>query len=61
MAEYVIERYDTFKTKVCPYELLFGDFFDQPIPPDWYEFPKDNDDNNNDTTGTPVDNFSQDK
>ena len=32
MTEDFIERYDTFKTKGCPEELIFGDFNDKPIP-----------------------------
>ena len=32
MTEDVIERYDTFNTKGCPEDLIFGDFNDQPIP-----------------------------
>ena len=28
----VIERYDTFNTKGCPDDPIFGDFNDQPIP-----------------------------
>ena len=32
MTEDVIERYDTFNTKGCPEDLIFGDFNDQSIP-----------------------------
>ena len=32
--EDVISRYDTFNTKGCPDELIFGNFNDQPIPSD---------------------------
>ena len=32
MTEDDIERYDTFNTKGCPEDLIFGDFNDQPIP-----------------------------
>ena len=32
MTEDVIERYDTFNTKGCLEDLIFGDFNDQPIP-----------------------------
>ena len=33
MTKDVIERYDTFNTKVFPEDLIFGHFNDQPIPP----------------------------
>ena len=32
MTEDGIELYDTFNTKVCPEDLIFGNFNDQPIP-----------------------------
>ena len=32
MTEDVIERYNTFNTKGCPEDLIFGDFNYQPIP-----------------------------
>ena len=32
MTENGIEQYDTFNTKGCPEDLIFGDFNDQPIP-----------------------------
>ena len=32
MAEDVIEEYNTFNTKGCQEDLIFGDFNDQPIP-----------------------------
>ena len=32
MTEGVIERYNTFNTKGCPEDLIFGDFNYQPIP-----------------------------
>ena len=32
MTEDVIEQYDTFNTKGCPEDLIFGDFNDQTIP-----------------------------
>ena len=51
----MIELYDTFNTKGFPYEILFGNFHDQPIPPDYYDFLNDNDDDDNNIPGTPVD------
>ena len=57
MTEDVIGRYDTFNTKGCPDEILFGDFCDQLIPPDYYDFLNDEDDNDNHIPGTPVDNI----
>ena len=32
ITEDVIERYETFNTKDCPENLIFGEFNDQPIP-----------------------------
>ena len=48
MTEYVNECYDTFKTKGFPEKLAFGNFIDQPIPYNYYNFLNDNngDDNN---------------
>ena len=57
MTEGGIEQYDTFNTKRFLYELHFGGFHDQPIPPDCYDLLNDNDDYNNNIPGTPVDNF----
>ena len=57
MTEGVIERYDTFTTKGFLYELHFGSFRDQPIPPDYYDLLNDKDDYNNNIPVTPVDNF----
>ena len=54
----MIERYDNFNTKGSPYELLFGDFYYQPIPPDYYDLLNDDDDDINNTPGTPVDDVS---
>ena len=51
----VIEWYDTFNTKVCSYELTFGDFNDQSIPSDYYSFLSNDDENDNNVPGTPVD------
>ena len=41
----VIELYDTFNTKGCPEDLIFGDFNDQPIPSTYYELINNYDDN----------------
>ena len=38
ITENMIERYYTFNTKRCPEELIFGDFNDQPIPSNYYNF-----------------------
>ena len=48
--EDVIERYDTFNTKGCPEDLIFGDFNDQPIPSTYSDLTNDYDDN-----GTQID------
>ena len=61
MTEDVIERYDTVNTKRYPYELLFGDFHDQPIPPQYYGFLNDNNDYDNTITETPVGDVFLDK
>ena len=61
MTEDVIEHYDTFNTKVCSDKLIFGDFNDQPIPPDYYDFLNDNGYNDNNTPITPVGGVSPDK
>ena len=50
----MIELYGTYKTKGCTYELIFGDFHDQPIPPDYYGFLNDDDDDENNIFGTPA-------
>ena len=50
----VIERYDTFNTKVFPYGLLLGDFNDQPIPYDYYNLLNDDNENGINIPGTPV-------
>ena len=55
ITEDVVERYDIFNTKGCPYELLFGDFNDQPIPSDYYNFLNDDDDDGNNIPCTPID------
>ena len=54
MTEDVIERYDTFNTKVCPDELIFGNFNDQPITSNYYNLLNDDDDNGNNIHGTPI-------
>ena len=43
MTEDVIELYDTFNTKSCPEDLIFGDFNDQPIPSTYYILTNDYD------------------
>ena len=55
MTEDLIEHYDTFNTKVCPDELMFGDFNDQSIPSDYYNFLNNYDDDGNNIPGTPID------
>ena len=52
----MIEQYDTFNTKGCPNELIFGEFNDQPIPSNYYNFLNYNDDIDNNIPVTPVDN-----
>ena len=54
MNEDVIELYDTFNAKVCPDEILFGDFHYRPIPPGYYYFLYDNDNYEYNTPGNPV-------
>ena len=41
MTEDVIERYNTFNTKGCPGDLIFGDFNDQPIPSTYSDITND--------------------
>ena len=55
MTEGFIEMFNTFNTKLCTYELFFGDFHDQPFPPEYYDLLNDNDGNENNIIGTPVD------
>ena len=50
MAEDVIEEYDTFNTKGCQEDLIFGDFNDQPIQSTYTDLTNDYDDN-----GTQID------
>ena len=56
MTEYVIELYDTFNTKQCSDELIFGDFNDQPFPSNYYNFLNDDDDNGNNIPDNPIKN-----
>ena len=60
MTEDVIERYDTFNTKICLDKLIFGGFNDQTIPYNYYNFLNDDDNNGNNNPSTPIDNFLQD-
>ena len=55
MNDDLVKRYDTFNIKVFPDELFFGDFYDQPIPPDYYNLLNDNDDHDNNIPVNPVD------
>ena len=45
MTEDIIERYNHFKTKGCPQDVIFGDFNNQPIPSTYYDLINDYDDN----------------
>ena len=45
MTEDFIEGYDTFNSKGCPEDLIFGDFNDQPIPSTYYNITNDYDGN----------------
>ena len=54
MTQDVLDHHDTFNTKGCPDELVFGNFNDQPVPSDYYNILNDDDDNDNDIPGTPV-------
>ena len=56
MTEDVIERYDTFNTKVCPEDLILGDFNDQPIPSTYSDITNDYDDNGTQIDAAPSDN-----
>ena len=53
----MIERYDTFNTKVSPYELPFSVFYYQPITPDYHDSHNYDDEDDNNIPVTPVDNF----
>ena len=57
----MIELYDTFNTKGCPNELIFGDFNDKPIPSDYYNFLKDDNDDGNNVPVNPVENSLPEK
>ena len=50
MTEDSIEQHDTFNTKGCPEELIFGDFNDQPIPSTYSDLTNDYEDD-----GTQID------
>ena len=50
ITEYVIEQYDTFNTKDCPEDLIFGDFNNKPIPSIYSDLTNDYDGN-----GTQID------
>ena len=43
MTEDVIEQYNTFNTKGCPEDLIFGDSNDQPIPSTYSDLTNDYD------------------
>ena len=60
MDQDVIELYDNFNTKLCPYELIFGDFHHQPITPDYYNSLNDNEDDDNNNPDTPADDVFMD-
>ena len=55
ITEDLIELYETFNTKWCPYELIFGNFNDQPIPTDYYDLLNDENGDENNMTGTTID------
>ena len=55
MTEDVIERYDTFNTKGCPEDLIFGYFNDQSIPSNYSDLKNDDDDD-----GTQIDSALKD-
>ena len=52
MTKDVIERYDTLKTKGCPYEIIFGDFNEQLISSYYYNFLTNGDDHGSNIPGT---------
>ena len=56
MTEDVIKLYDNFNTKVCPDEIIFGDFNYQSIPSEYYNILNDYDDDGNNIPGAPIDN-----
>ena len=55
MTEDFIEYYDTFNTKGCPDELIFGNFSGKTIPCDYYNFLKYGNGDGNNIPGTLVD------
>ena len=56
----MIESYYTFNTKICPDELILGNFNDQNIPSDYYDLLNDDDDNGNNNPFTLVYDFLSD-
>ena len=56
MTEDVIDQFDTFNTKGCSDELIFGVFNYQPIPSNYYNLLTNYNEDSNTVTGTPVDN-----
>ena len=55
MIEDMIERYFKFNTKICTYKLIFGNFNDETIPPNYYNLLNDDDGDGNNSPDTPVD------
>ena len=55
MTKYVIERYDIFNTKGCPYDIISGNFNYQHIPSNYYNILNDGNYDGNNITCTPVD------
>ena len=55
MTEDLIERYDTLNTKGYPDKLIFGNFNDQPIPSNYYNFLNDDNEDGNNIYGNPID------
>ena len=51
----LIGIYDTFNTKGCTDELIFGNFIDEPIPSEYYNSLNDEDDDSNNIPGTTAD------
>ena len=49
------KQYDTINTKGCHDELISDDFNDQLILSDYYNFLKDDNDDDDNVSGTPVD------
>ena len=56
MPEDVIEWYDTFNTKGCPEDLIFGEFNDQPIPSTYFDLTNNYDNNVNQINAALTDN-----